>query len=959
MGLALAANMAVVAPFLGAYHSPDLRLATLSWERNALSALACYNTSTFVWLPRGVGVALTSLSKLLHTKITPPPPRRALLSRDRLLALLDGGLEQPVILIAAGAGFGKSTLVAQWLRTVADRARVAWLSLDADDNDPARFWSYVLGALERAIPGVSAEASELLHGPQTGATESVIAALLNRLQHDELPLLLALDDYHLITQPEIHRSLAYAIDHLPAHVHVVITTRTDPPLPLSRWRARDQLVELRAEQLRFTLDEAHAFLSGLMGLAVAPEQTAALEARTEGWVAGLHLAALSLRGQRDPKTFIAAFAASHRTALDYLIEEVFAHQPAHIQRFLLQTSVLDQFSPALCDALLGVAQPIGEPWSRLLLDDLEQQNLFLIPLDAERGWYRYHHLFAAALRQRLQRSAPEQLPELHRRAARWLAAQGLGDAAIDHALAAGEQALAADLVEQAATRAWERGETATLQRWLDALPTAVAEQRPALLLWRAWLALMLPDIDALARAVQQAEQAMETAEPSDSPRRGELLALQGWLARIRGDAAKSYALSMRALALLRPDDAYWRATVGVNATQAAWAQGDLAAARARVAEAVAHSERAANGSLLALARSTEAWMHVHAGQLARAETICADTLARAAERGQSQLPMHAFCHVVLAEVSLLCDALGEAQQRADAALTLLAGGVLKDALLRALHVQLGVAQARGDTAAIERLLAQIERESRATGAAALELQLRAQRAWIVLAQGDALAAAALLEGVDLSAPTGVRTNDAARLAVARLRIAQGRAQEALDLLDGELHIAALCGIPVALLGPLVRSLALHAAGRSVEAGRVLSEAIARAAPEGCVRPFREIGEPLRPLLQAQRAADGGGADTRGFVEQLLAERPEPGPAGAPSALQRADGPTHTLVEPLSARELEVLALLAEGATNQQIAGRLFITERTAKKHVTNILGKLDAANRTQAVALARSAGLLA
>lgn len=904
-------------------------------------------------------MAITGLSKLLHTKITLPPQRRALLSRDRLLALLDGGLEQPVILIAAGAGFGKSTLVAQWLHTAAAQARVAWLSLDADDNDPVRFWSYVLGALERAVSGVSAEASELLHGPQAGAMEGMIAALLNRLQHDERPLLLALDDYHLITRPEIHRSLAYAIDHLPAHVHLVISTRADPPLPLSRWRARDQLVEIRAEQLRFTQEEAHAFLSDLMGLAVAPEQTAALESRTEGWAAGLHLAALSLRDQRDPESFIAQFAASHRTALDYLIAEVFAHQPAHIQHFLLKTAILDQFSPALCDAILGVAQPIGEPWSRLLLDDLEQQNLFLIPLDAERGWYRYHHLFAAALRQRLQRSAPEQLPELHRRAARWLADQGLADAAIDHALAAGEQALAADLVEQAAARAWERGETATLQRWLDALPAAVAERRPALLLWRAWLALMLPDLGALARAVQQAEQVMEAAEPADSPRRGELLALQGWLARIRGDAAESYALSTRALALLRPDDAYWRATVGVNAAQAAWAQGDLAAARAHVAEAIAHSERAANSSLLALTRSAEAWMHVQAGQLARAESISADTLARAAARGLSQLPMLAFCHIVLAEVSLLRDALDEAQQRAAAALRLLSGGVLKDALLRALQVQLGVARARGDAGAVERLLAQIEREARATGAAALELQLRAQRAWLALAQQDIVAAAALLEGADLSTAGGWRTNDVARLALARLRIAQGRAQEALDLLDEEFHIAALCGIPAALLGPLVRAVALHAAGRAEEAGRVLSAAIARAAPEGCLRPFRDLGEPLRRLLQAQRLDYSAQGETRGFVEQLLmAERPEPGSAGAPPAPPRADGPASTLAEPLSARELEVLALLAEGATNQQIAGRLFITERTAKKHVTNILGKLNAANRTQAVALARAAGLL-
>ncbi|NTU85059.1 MAG: hypothetical protein HGA45_37795, partial [Chloroflexales bacterium] len=354
---------------------------------------------------------------LLRTKITLPPPRRVLLPRGRLLGLLDEGLAQPVTLVAAGAGFGKSTMVSQWLTEMQNAKgnvqngecscadphsaycilhsppQAAWLTLDAGDNDPVRFWRYVLAAVEQAVPGVSTEASALLDGPQTGATDAVIATLLNHLQSSEEPLVLALDDYHVIEHAEIHRGLAYAIDHLPAHVNVVLISRADPPLPLSRWRARGQLTEVRAAQLRFTPEEAHAFLAGPMGLDLAPAQTTVLEARTEGWAAGLQLAALSLRGQPDPDAFIAQFAASHRTALDYLIDEVVARQPSHLQHFLLQTAMLDRLCPALCDAVLGVAQPQGEPYSRLLLNDLEQQNLFLIPLDAERGWYRYHHLF--------------------------------------------------------------------------------------------------------------------------------------------------------------------------------------------------------------------------------------------------------------------------------------------------------------------------------------------------------------------------------------------------------------------------------------------------------------------------------------------------------------------------------------------------------------------------------------
>ena len=530
---------------------------------------------------------------VLVTKITPPPSRAGALSRPHLLALLDRGLERPVTLIAAGAGFGKTTLVSSWLTQIQAASdggtlgvprvpvRCAWLALDAGDNDPARFWRYVLASIDRVLPGIGGEATTLAYGSQPSSAEVVIATLLNSMQQVAQSLVLVLDDYHLIEQHDIHRNLAYAIDHLPADVHVVIVSRADPPLPLSRWRARDQLVEVRAEQLRFSGAETHAFLVKAMDLALSPEQTALLEARTEGWAAGLHLAALSLRGQSDPQDFISQFAASHRTALDYLMDDVFAHQPAHIQRFLLQTAILDRMTPALCDALLGVQQPLGDPFSRLILDDLEQQNLFLIPLDADRTWYRYHHLFSAALRQRVRRLAPEQLPELHRRAARWLAVKGFSAEAITHALAADEHDLAAELIESAGVATWLRGEAATLQRWIGALPEAVGRRYPALLLWRAWIALLLPDRPALQRAVAQAESVLAADEPPDSPRWGELLALKGWLARFDGATAESYTLTMRALAILDQHNSYWRALVRSNAAQAAWAMGDMAAAKAR------------------------------------------------------------------------------------------------------------------------------------------------------------------------------------------------------------------------------------------------------------------------------------------------------------------------------------------------------------------------------------------
>lgn len=905
----------------------------------------------------------SSPGPLLFTKMNPPPLRRAVLPRTRLLAHLNDSLERPVTLIAASAGFGKSTLIGQWLQMLQGQTRVAWLSLDPGDNDPARFWGYVLATFEQVIPDMGGEIRGLLHGPQAGAIEAAIALLLNRLQLDEQPLVLVLDDYHVITQAEIHRSLAYAIDHLPAHARVVICTRTDPPLPLNRWRARDQLVEVRAEQLRFTREEAHAFLTELMGLPLGPVQTAALETRTEGWAAGLHLAGLSLRGQRSPEEFIAQFAVSHRTALDFLIEEVFAHQPAHIQRFLLQTAVLDRMTPALCDALLDVAQPLGDPWSRLLIDDLEQQNLFLIPLDAERTWYRYHHLFGAALRQRLQRTAPEQVAELHRRAAQWLRGAELPAEAVDHALAAGEAGLAADLIEVAAMSAWLRGETATLQRWIDALPTDVYEQRPTLLLWQGWIRLMHTDWERLAHAVDKAEVALEGQRAPESVHWGELLALKGWLARIWGDAAASYRLTTQALTLLRQHNSYWLAFVGNNAAEAAWDLGDRQAAQAHGEAAVVASERIGDYSLSSFSRGVLGAILSSEGRLSQAAALCHTALEMAMARGFATLPMNAYSQFVLAEVALLRDELDEAQQRAELALGLLPADIMKDAALRTQQILLGVARAQGDAGALDARLTRLEGETARTTAAAMDLRLRAQRAWLLLLDGEHVGAAQLLEGIDLTAPMAARTRGLARLTLALLRVRQQRAEEALGLLGEGVSVASALGTPVELLVAPVKAVALESLGRRDTAEHVLTDALTTAAPEGLVRPFLDLGRPLTPILRRLHHTLPGTHPAAILADELLArlERVVASDHGLQRAAPTAKGQqriVQSLAEPLSQRELEVLALLAQGATNQQIADQLIITERTAKKHVTNILGKLEATNRTHAVALARSAGLL-
>src|SRR5215471_7642116 len=536
------------------------------------------------WVPAGLPAAQeeTSMSErgnawerdvLLGAKLHVPRPPPGFVARPRLAGRLDEGLSQRLILVCAPAGSGKTALLAAWAS--GGRWPVAWLSLDEGDNDPARFWRYVAAALERSRPGISGRIGPLL-GPALQSFEGVVAVLVNELA-DCPPAgqaLLVLDDYHLIGARQVHASVQFLLGYLPPGLHLVLAARSDPPLRLSRLRAGD---------LRFTEAEAAALLRGAAG-AAAPGLTGsaveALTARTEGWAAGLRLAGLSLQSQSDPDAFVAAFSGSHRYVLDYLAEEVLDGQDPQVREFLLETSVLERLSGDLCDAVTGGSG------GQAMLERIERAGLFLLPLDEVRGWWRYHHLFAGLLQARLRAGQPGRARALHRAAAAWHAQRGLGDDAIRHAVAAGEPALAADLVERHFDAVYFTGENATLQRWLSSLPAEAARSRPRLSLARAFLALTAGDVDAAEQAITALEADPVGADDSFRPSVGAGASFianvpaaaaiaRAWLAYLRGDAEETARFAAQARARLGDGEWLLESICRLNLALAAWLAGRL------------------------------------------------------------------------------------------------------------------------------------------------------------------------------------------------------------------------------------------------------------------------------------------------------------------------------------------------------------------------------------------------
>ena len=906
---------------------------------------------------------------LLATKLHVPRPRPDLVPRPRLAERLDEGLARGLMLVCAPAGYGKTVLLAAWARR--GQPPAAWLSLDAGDNDPARFWRHGVAALDQVSPGLAGRVGPLLGPPAPASYQGLVTALINDLAAGPGQALLVLDDYHLIDSEAVHESLGFLLEHRPPGLRLVLASRSDPPLALARLRGRGQLAELRAAELRFTADEAAALLQqGAAGSGAALPDTAvaALAARTEGWAAGLQLAALSLRGQPDAAGFTAAFTGSHRYVLDYLAEEVLEQQTEQVRTFLLETSVLERVSGELCNVVTGLTG------SQALLEQVERAGLFLVPLDEVRGWWRYHHLFADLLRARLQAEQPGRVPRLHRNAAAWYAERGLADDAIRHAVGAGEMARAARLIEQHFDELFYlRGEGVTVQRWLSALPEDLVRTRPRLLLAQAFLASYSGHMEAVEPLLDAAEQAYAgAAEEPFVPSVGRggsmlvnvpaLIAIhRGFLAQLRGDAEDTVAFASQAMA--EADEGEWllSSTARRFLATADWLRGRLAEAERTFASSIAGWQAVGQPALTAAHRYQLAQVQRALGRLDAAIQTYEQALRATAVPGRPPAPTVGLVYVGLAEVAYQRNEL-------DSALRYVTEGIaLERQFLRGTSPAAGlvtlawIRQAAGDPAGALEAIGEAENASPTT--AGLLNPYPAQRVRLLLAQGDVAAAARWTHESGLHAGDEPRySREPGYLVLARVLLAQQRPAEALALLD-RLHAAAVAqdrGGSVIEAGAL-RALALAACGQDANAVTALAETLVLACPQGYVRVFADEGAPMAALLARLIAAQRGGQAAAGVPFGCLARLQrafDVGQAGPGPRSGTAPVAVPGLVEQLTSRELEVLTMLAAGKSNQAIAGQLVVTLDTVKKHVSHVLGKLGAANRTEAVTRARELGLI-
>ena len=865
--------------------------------------------------------------------------------------------------MSAPAGFGKTTLLAEWLdETAADDHGVAWLSLDPEDSEPASFWTYVVTALQTALPGIGSSALELLASSPV-PTGHLLTILLNELATAPGEVWLVLDDYHLVDSHGISDGVVFFLEHLPSHVHVVVSTRADPDLPLSRWRGRGDLVEVRAADLRFTSDEAAAYLNEVAGLDLAAADVAALEERTEGWIAALQLAALSIRAREDVSSFIARFAGDDRYIVDYLVEEVLKHQPEHVREFLLHSAVLDRLTGPLCDAVTG-----RDDGSTMLMA-LERANLFIVPLDDRREWYRYHHLFADVLRARMLSEQPQHVPLLHRRASRWYEQHDLTEEAVRHALTGLDFDRAAYLMEMAAPAIRRHRQDAMLFGWLTELPDDTVRRSPVLSAFYAFMLLVSGNVDAVEPRLEDAERALAAIPDGTAPPWADteelrtlpatIAVYRAAVAQARGDGAGTAEHARRALELAGPGDHLARGSAAGFLGLAAWANGHVSDALETFAQAVAALHAA--GNLVDELSSTVvlADMWLVAGRPSTARRLYERALRLAEAHGEPVARATAELHVGLSEIDCQVGDLVSAKRHLEAAGVFVERGAMSESRYRWFVAMARVADIEGDPSGAISLLDQAELLYQ-PGFFPDVRPIAAMKARVWIAQGKLSEAADWARERRVSGTDDVSyLSEFDHLTLVRLVIAQHRADQdtatidqAVGLLDRLFEAAQDSGRAGSLVEiRMLQALAHDLRGDRPRARETLGRALAQGPePDAYVRLFLDEGAAMMTLLRD--AHDHGVAGDR--AGHLLSF----GAAADAEASGSGQRPAPPSAFSLSDRELQVLRLLGTELSGPQIARELFVTPNTLRTHTKHIFTKLDVTNRRAAVRRAREQGLL-
>ncbi len=927
------------------------------------------------------------VTPLLQTKLYIPPARPELVSRPRLIEQLNTGIHRKLTLISAPAGFGKTTLVSDWIagsERLEPKVRFAWLSLDESDNDLTRFLVYFIAALQtiearqESAVNIGKGALSALQSPQPPPIEGILTVLINEIAAIPNRILLILDDYHLIEAQSIHDALTFLLRRLPPQMHLVVATREDPHLPLARLRARGQLTELRATDLRFTSSEAAEFLNQMMGLDLSAEDIAVLERQTEGWIAGLQLAAISMQGCKDVTGFIQSFTGSHRFVLDYLVEEVLEQQSGRVQTFLLHTSILDRLTGSLCDAVrFGKAKSpnssegtavTGQDNGQATLEMLQRANLFIVPLDEERRWYRYHHLFADLLRQRLHKTQSDLVPELHRRASKWYEQNKLGDEAVDHALAAGDLVRAGNLVEELAEELWERGEHVKLMGWLDRLSEEQLSTMPQIGIFHSWILHTTGQAEAAEKSLQTVERELKSiaggASPDELNRiihlntaqlKSRVSVMHAMMAFRMGDIPNIIKFSRKALESLPENDLAWRGMAAMALGDSYGISGEMNPAKKAYSEAIRISKKAGNVYSILYTSCKLGIILEHLGKLHQAQEIYRELMTLVNTSGLSQSVMTGLVYALWSEILYHWNDIDNAFQFVSSAVELSEHENDVANLAWTHNILLKVLLAKRDLTRAKETILKLEKIAGESHVPTwIVSRTAAWKARIWLTEGNLEAAQQWIQERLLNLDDELQfAREPENIVLARILVARDEFEDAINLLDRLIKKAEAGDRITRLIEMLlILALALNAQGGTDKAMNTLERALTLAEPGGFIRVFVDEGPPMAHLLYealARRIAPN-------YARRLLVAFPIAEPEQTtPPETQTSQ---FELVEPLSERELEVLQLIAEGLTNPEIASRLFLALNTVKVHTRNIYGKLGVHSRTQAVARARALGVL-